>query len=453
MKFAIRKKVITPDIPVLQGGFAARTHKSEGVHDDAYATVCVLQENRTAVIIALDLLFGDRSFAQGIRSAIESEFSIKDADVLINFSHTHSVVGVTGDIEDLRSPRTYSISSDKFSWDANPSDIDFTEDMNFYNKVKNAIMSSIRECMADLTQGSAYIAKGSSLFGVSRRYPHNGTVLWKPYFNEDAIDKDLFVICLTDKNEDLKGIIYSYACHPTSLGSDNYYISADYPGVVRKYLESSNPGACALFLQGCGADIKPKATARDGSFISCNFDELEVEGKSLADTIQNIIDNKSMFRKIDFNLFSAQNEVKLFTKVWSRDKWESIVNDPSEASYRVQSAKMVLKDFDKISSMNYMPYIISLLRLDDKTAIISLECEVVSYIGKCIKEILKGSDIISLGYSNSSRCYIPTRKILKEGGYESASFVPARLSGPFEDEIEDIIIGRSCMLASCKQSL
>lgn len=98
---------------------------------------------------------------------------------------------------------------------------------------------------------------------------------------------------------------------------------------------------------------------------------------------------------------------------------------------------------------NFIPYYISLLRLDEKTCIIALECEVVSDIGKKIKKILCDEDAIVLGYSNSSRCYIPTRDVLLNGGYESASFISAELSGQFIHEVEDIIIGRATAMAKC----
>ena len=65
MKFSILRKEITPHISVLQGGFAARSHNSEGVHDKPYASIVLIQANKTVVIIALDLLYGDRSFANG----------------------------------------------------------------------------------------------------------------------------------------------------------------------------------------------------------------------------------------------------------------------------------------------------------------------------------------------------------------------------------------------------
>jgi neutral ceramidase len=81
--------------------------------------------------------------------------------------------------------------------------------------------------------------------------------------------------------------------------------------------------------------------------------------------------------------------------------------------------------------------------MDDNTSVIALECEVVSDIGKNIKKIFSNEDVIVLGYSNSSVCYIPTRRILLEGGYESTSFITARLAGPFVQETEDTIIGIS----------
>lgn len=98
----------------------------------------------------------------------------------------------------------------------------------------------------------------------------------------------------------------------------------------------------------------------------------------------------------------------------------------------------------------YLPYHISLFRFNDRTGIIALECEVVSDIGKNIKKILGNEDVIVLGYSNSSVCYIPTGKILEEGGYESASFITARLAGPFVPEVEDIIIGKAVLMAKSK---
>jgi len=456
VKFSILKEEITPHIPVLQGGFSGRNHKSLGVHDSPYLSVVIIKSNKTVVIIALDLLYGDRSFASGIKKAIKKKFGFEKEDILINYSHTHSVVGVTGEDPSLRPARLHSINADKVLWDLDVNEIDFTEDIEYFKLIRNKIINMIDKGLQNLIEGQAFIYKGFSRFGVSRRYPHEKRVLWKPYFNDEAIDTDLFLIKFIDKKNILRGLIYNYACHPTTLGSDNYLISADFPGVVNKYLERKNPGMKAVFLQGCGADIKPYITAKDGSFKSCDFDELEIAGKVLFNEIQKLIENDDerknqrekefQWRKIEFDIKTNSIEVKLHTNPWDASKWEAILNSQGEPEYVKDSARRILMGLKENKSKKYLSYQIALLRLDDKTSILALECEVVSDIGKSIKRALLDEHVIALGYCNSSVCYIPTRKILNEGGYEALSFIKARLAGPFLPEIEDIIVDKATSL-------
>lgn len=456
MKFSFIKDKITPPFPMFQGGYAARTHKSEGVHDDPYATVVIIQANKTVIFIALDLLYGDRNFANGIKKAIYEKYGIKGEDIIINYSHTHSVVRVIGEEDE---------SKYNGAWNKDKKDTEYFEKIEYYHIIKNKIINMIGKGLQNLIEGEAYICKGSSKFGVSRRYPWNGGVLFKPYFNEDAIDKDLFLIKFIDKDGKIRGLIYNYACHATVLGADNYLISADYPGVVRKYLESRYPGMIPVFLQGCCADINPYIAADGDGFKGCSFEELEIAGKQLAAEIQMLIneteeneketfsDNKDdtikrrKWRKVDFNIRTSSSEIKLYTETWNIQKWESLLNDPETPEYRITIIKDIIRNMNEGIEKNFLPYYISVFRFDDKTCIIALECEVVSEIGKNIKKILDNEDVIVLGYSNSSACYIPTRKILNEGGYECESFMFARLEGPFVPEVEDIIVGKAVLMA------
>ena len=423
MKFSILKEKITPEFPVYQQGFAAREYKkSIGVNDEIYASVVLLQANKTVLIIAMDLIGGNRRVADEIKKEINEKYGLTYDEIIISYSHTHSVIGLKGE-EDSK-----------------------PENIVYYEFVKSKLMQAVDKAYESLIDGDAYICKGESKFGVSRRYPSEQGILWKPYLNEEAIDKDLFLIKFVNKNNNPCGLIYNYACHPTTLGPDNYWISADYPGMVRKHLEKKYKGIVPVFLQGCGADVRTYITVENGEFKRCSLEEVDQAGKFLADQIQALMD-KGAWRKLDMEFQTSSSDVKLYSEIWGIERWEAIANDPAEPEYRKIAANRVIDNMKKSEIKSSLPYYISLLRLDDKTCIIGLESEVVSDIGKMIKKILSNQDVITLGYSNSIVCYIPNREVLINGGYESASYITAGLAGQFYHEVEDIIIGRVAAMA------
>ena len=52
----------------------------------------------------------------------------------------------------------------------------------------------------------------------------------------------------------------------------------------------------------------------------------------------------------------------------------------------------------------------------------------------------KGEDLIVAGYSNDVMCYIPSLRVLKEGGYEAVdSLVYDGMPGPFDERVEETI--------------
>lgn len=429
MKFSFLKEKITPDIPVALVGFSFRKHMGEGIHDDTYASVVVMQANEPVIIIALDVCYGNLSFANGIKEAIREKYGLSRDKIIINYSHTHSAVAVMGDA-----------AGGQGIWNEE----DYAEKIRYSNMVKGKILGMIEEGFANLTEGDIYICKGESTFGVSRRYPSEEGILWKPYFNEDCMDKDLFLLKFVDRDGRMRGLIYNYACHPTAMGSNNYLVSADFPGVVRKVLEEENPGLSVVFLQGCGADIKPYISADNGKFRGCTFDELEQAGRRLADEISQCI-ARMKWRRINSNFRMGFSEVKLYTEVWDKEKWQTVLDDPKTPGYMKKSIEKLLIDIKENKVKNYLPFYMSFLRLDEKTCFICMENEVVTDIGKEIKNLFE-EDVITLGYSNSRVCYIPTKKIIQDGGYEGESFKAARLSGPFVPEIEDIIVGRAALM-------
>ena len=450
MRFFIGNSKITPEFPVLQCGFAARNKKSEGVHDDTYASVVIMQENETVVIITLDVVYGDKSFAYGIKTSIKEKFDIPSQNIIISYTHTHSSVALTGEDITKRNRRPYSLAANKFFFYGEWKNIDDSKDVAYYQYIKEQIITLMDQGISNLTEGSIHINKSNSKFGISRRLPVNGKIEFRPFDNDDVMDTDLFLLKLTDSKGTVKGIIYNYACHPTSVGSDNYLISADFPGEVRTQLKEIYPNTEVVFLQGCGADIKPRFGAVDGYFKSANFSRLKNGCKNFVKEISTII-NSGIWKEINLNLKTAEKEFLLYTNKKDKSFFEAIYNNPDEAEYRRESALASIENIDNNNISETLPFYINAIYLDNTTCLLALENEVVSDIGKLIKAF-SNDDLIVLGYSNSVCCYIPTEDIIKNGGYEGENYMIARLAGPFVPEIESIIVGESLKLLKTTNS-
>jgi len=441
MEFWLGKEIITPTIPVLQCGFASRIKKSEGVHDDTYVSVVLIKKKMMVLFITLDVVYGDRSFSDGIKQAIYEKYNISSDKIIINYSHTHSSVAITGDNMEKRNHRPYSMASDTFFFYGEKESIDFSVDEAYYQRIKKSILNLILTGLSNLIEGDMFINKSESTFGISRRLPVNGDIAFRPYDNDKAMDKDLFIIKLVDNKNVLRGIIYNYACHPSAIGSSNHLISSDFVGEVRQQLEKVYPSAEVVFLQGCGADIKPRCCSDGEHFYSCDFDQLHKGSLKLVTEI-NITLQSDKWEKINMSLYTKETQFYIQTNVKDKSFFEEIYNNEDEALYRKESAQAVIEKMDKGVLFNKLPFYINIIRFDEATCLIALENEIASDMGKMIKK-LSDENIIVLGYSNSISGYIPTKEVLLHGGYESENFMMARLAGPFQPDVEDVIIAEA----------
>jgi hypothetical protein len=244
----------------------------------------------------------------------------------------------------------------------------------------------------------------------------------------------------------LKGIMFSLGCHPSSLGPSNYLLSADYPGYARKYIEGVYSTCEAVFLQGCGGELKPVASASDteSSFKDCTPEETKAAGISLGKQVENIIE-KGSFKTINPDIATYAENFELFTEVLDTEYFEGLLQRTVQPKNFDAMAKRINRIIDSIKSGSpnrSIPYSVTFVKLDDTTAVIGLEGEVLSPIGMKIKELLKSTpfkDTTVLGYTNGIPLYISTAQVYREGGYERDVFVYRGLSGPLLPETEDKI--------------
>jgi hypothetical protein len=82
-------------------------------------------------------------------------------------------------------------------------------------------------------------------------------------------------------------------------------------------------------------------------------------------------------------------------------------------------------------------YPVQAMRIGNKLTLLSLSGEAVVDYSLNAKKRYAGEQLFVAGYCNQVVCYIPTEKILEEGGYEAVSnMMYYGMPGPFSKSVE-----------------
>ncbi|HLW77772.1 MAG TPA: neutral/alkaline non-lysosomal ceramidase N-terminal domain-containing protein [Bryobacteraceae bacterium] len=254
---------ITPPVGHEMGGYSARKGKATGTHDPLYATAIVMEAgNASLALVTADL----RSFVSTrVGELAKQRFGI--ATTIISVSHTHS------------GPLTWELRS---PW---------------YAQAEDKMVEAIGKAKAAEFQATMEFASGSVTLGFNRRKIENGraTMWWR---NEEKlpshpVDPTVSALYLKDASGKTRAVLVNYACHPSVLGPANLEYSADYPGAMKRYVESQMPGAMCAFIQGGAGDINPY---RDKEPMATAFQVVDEMGAALGKTV---VGMEAKSRRID----------------------------------------------------------------------------------------------------------------------------------------------------------
>lgn len=122
-----------------------------------------------------------------------------------------------------------------------------------------------------------------------------------------AIDDQVTTIAVVGDDAVPLAVIVHFACHPTILGGENLYVSADFPGALRRGIRSAAGASprppVVLYINGAAADISTRYTRRDQT-----ADEVARLGQLLASAARGAI---SRSRPLRPTLHSASTVVDL----------------------------------------------------------------------------------------------------------------------------------------------
>jgi hypothetical protein len=402
---------ITPELPIWMAGYAARTHPAEKILTDLWAKALALEDAKgnRAVIVTMDLIGLPANIANDVAKRIQDKYGIKRAGLLLNTSHTHSGPVVYPNL--------------KVMCDFDPQNNEAA--IRYSRKLTEKLISVIGSALARLTPANLAWAKGTASFAINRREstPKGMRIGLNP---AGPVDNGVPVWKVASSDGRIIAVLFGYACHNTTLGGNSYSINGDYAGFAQLALEKTHPDALAMFMELCGADQNPAPRG--------TVELAEKYGQQLASAVEQVLVGK--MESLSPLLRTAYLEVKLEFEPQSRSFFEQELKSPD--TYRQRRAKLMLEAMDNHKPIQRILYPVQALGFSSNLALLALGGEVVVDYSLRVKREYPVQDIVVAGYSNEVMCYIPSQRVLREGGYEVVdSMIYYGQPGPFRDDVEE----------------
>lgn len=404
---------ITPPTPFWMSGYAARTHPSEGVEQDLWAKALALRDGHggQVVLVTTDLIGIPRVIADEVASRVEARLGVRRAQLVLSASHTHCGPTVRKNLAVL-----YAFDEES------------RRQVDAYGALLvDRLVEVIGAALANLAPARLDAGHGSIPFAMNRREP-TAEGIRIGVNPKGPVDHDVPVLRLTARDGTLRAVVFAYACHNTTLGGDFYRIAGDYAGYAQAEIERAHPGATALFVMLCGGDQNPSPRG--------TLDLARLHGLALAAEVERVLGGR--LAHVRPPVRTALETASLEFAPHARSTFEA---DLAGADvFRQRRARLMLAAYDEGRPVHATPYPVQAVRFGRDLTLVALGGEpVVDYALRAKRE-LRGEDLIVAGYCNDVMGYIPSRRVLLEGGYEAVdNTVYYGLPGPFAENVEETV--------------
>ena len=393
-KAGTAKADITPKKSIWMAGYGGRTKPSEGTLHPIWAKALALEDatGKRAIIIATDTIGLSASIYNSLKMKLAKEYKLTADQVMFNASHTHTGPVMREGLYDI-----YPLTPERIA-----------RIEEYSNRFEAEIVQITGLALKNLEPVTLKHGIGITHFAVNRREN-------KPYGDvpkliaantlKGPIDHDVPVLAVY-KGLNLKAVVFGYACHSTTLSFQKF--SGDYAGFTQIALEKSHPGALALFSPGCGADINPLPRRQ--------VYQAERYGNMLAAAVEEVLLQKmnTLNPKLATHIKTVDLE---FGALPSGESLAASAKNPN--SYRGRWAKRMIELKTAGNIPKTYPYPIQCWRVGNLLWLSMGGEVVVDYSLQFKKEFGPRTWVTS--YANDVMAYIPTFRVLQEGGYEGQS--------------------------------
>lgn len=248
-------------------------------------------------------------------------------------------------------------------------------------------------------------------------------------FHDHRVVHSLPMLKDMDFDAKLDALWYCILLIPRPLVGDIGQIHGDWIGEAQRIIEERHPGTVAMIALGCGADANPEPRLK--------MEYTTVHGTEVANEVDRLL--QTALRSVTT---VPEGKLKLINLPFHHvPTAKEFIEQTKDRGPKGFYARLSL---DRIARGEVIPqaltYPVMTWTFGKDLAMIFLAGEVVVDYSLRLKNEL-GSRVWVNAYSNDVPCYIASKRVIKEGGYEVESSMPSyNRPSRFSEEIEDIII-------------
>jgi len=414
MQIGVARIDITPDYPIRLSGYGSRRTNSEGVAQKIFAKALAFGSDRegASILFTVDNCGVPSSVTDEVAARLKKRAGIPRERVALCSSHTHSAPMLTGVLPFL------------FAMDI-PPDQQATID-RYTRELTDKLERVALDALSNRALSKLSWMEGTVNFAKNRRVVRGTNFV---FGDNDAgpVDHTFAAMLVRGADDQLRAVLGNYACHCTTLSSNR--VHGDWSGCAQEAIERDNPGAIALISIGCGADANP--------FPRGTGTNAEAHGAEIATEVRRLLalPSKPLTKLPEGKLKRFNLD---FDPLPTRAEWEERATKPGAVGYHAKKNLARLDRGEKLPTK--LPYVAQTWTFDDQLAMVFLTGEVVVDYELRLKREFDSTRLWVNGYANDVPCYIPSRRILTEGGYEAEDSLryydrPALLAMSSEDRI------------------
>lgn len=417
---------ITPEVPIRLTGYQSRATEAARIGAPLHARALALggDAEGPVVLITAELIGVGEETSRFVAAALEHRFGLPRARLAVCATHTHN------------GPALADVLPNMFARDLPPEET--ARIASYTARLRERLVEVAAAALADRRPAHLAWTEGRVGFATQRRQVVDGK--WKGFgiVPDGPVDHALPVLRVSAPDGAIRALFLNYACHCTTLGGTDNFVHPDWAGDTATRLEAAYAGASALVAIGCGADANPG--------LPRGPEGVPVHGAAVAAEVSRLL--AGAWRPLGPVTAAAYRVVTLpLDPLPDRAALEARRGPGSRAPAQYAAGRFLAELAAGRPLPSAVPLPVQAWTFGRDLAMVFLGGEVVAEYALRLRRELDAPRLWVNAYANAVPCYLPSRRMYPEGGYEVDGSMdyygwPTRLRA----DTEDLLVGAAVNL-------